>query len=311
MSTQAPAEHDRLAATNDGEDARSEKPGRSKKPKDPSAVRPWVIVLLSVVGGLLALLWLSPFWFIVVNSFKTYGNIIADAAGFPDPPTTDNYPFAWESANFVSAIFNSVIITVLSVGSMIVIGALAAWRMARMPHRINKLIFFVFVSAMIVPFQTIMIPIVKITSDLNLLNTRPGLIMVYIGLGMPLTVFFLHGFVTSSVPLSLEEAARIDGASPWQTFRYIVLPHLTPFMQLCVLFGVIYILAEFDSIAMTTQGGPGDLTMNLPFLIYRTVFFSFDVGRGSAMGVVLVVITIIFATMLIRLMGRIMEGSTK
>ena len=245
MSTQAPAEHDRLAATNDGEDARSEKPGRSKKPKDPSAVRPWVIVLLSVVGGLLALLWLSPFWFIVVNSFKTYGNIIADAAGFPDPPTTDNYPFAWESANFVSAIFNSVIITVLSVGSMIVIGALAAWRMARMPHRINKLIFFVFVSAMIVPFQTIMIPIVKITSDLNLLNTRPGLIMVYIGLGMPLTVFFLHGFVTSSVPLSLEEAARIDGASPWQTFRYIVLPLLRPMLATLAILHTFWIWNDF------------------------------------------------------------------
>lgn len=109
----------------------------------------------------------------------------------------------------------------------------------------------------------------------------------------------------------VREAGRVDGASQRQEFRYIVLPHLTPFMQLCVLFGVIYILAEFDSIAMTTQGGPGDLTMNLPFLIYRTVFFSFDIGRGSAMGVVLVVITIIFATMLIRLMGRIMEGSTK
>jgi len=109
----------------------------------------------------------------------------------------------------------------------------------------------------------------------------------------------------------VREAGRVDGASQWQEFRYIVMPHLKPFMQLSVLFGVIYILAEFDSIAMTTQGGPGDQTMNLPYLIYRTVFFSFDIGRASAMGVVLVVVTIIFATLLIRLMGRIMEGSGK
>ncbi len=69
------------------------------------------------------------------------------------------------------------------------------------------------------------------------------------------------------------------------------LPHLKPFMQLCLLFGVIYILVEFDSIAMTTQGGPGDATMNLPYLIYRTLFYGYDVGHAAAMGVVLVVVT--------------------
>jgi len=109
----------------------------------------------------------------------------------------------------------------------------------------------------------------------------------------------------------VREAGRVDGASQWQEFRFIVLPHLKPFMQLSLLFGVIYVLAEFDSIAMTTQGGPGDQTMNLPYLIYRTVFFSYDIGRAAAMGVVLVVITFIFATLLIRLMGRLMEGSGK
>jgi polyol transport system permease protein len=107
----------------------------------------------------------------------------------------------------------------------------------------------------------------------------------------------------------VREAGRVDGASGLQEFRFIVLPHLKPFMQLSLLFGIIYILAEFDSIAMTTQGGPGDQTMNLPYLIYRTVFFSYDIGRAAAMGVVLVVITFIFATLLIRLMGRLMEGS--
>ena len=107
----------------------------------------------------------------------------------------------------------------------------------------------------------------------------------------------------------VREAGRVDGASGRQEFRYIVLPHLKPFMQLCVLFGVIYILAEFDSIAMTTQGGPGDQPMNLPYLIYRTVFYANDVGHAAAMGVMLVAITFVFATYLIRLLGRLMEGS--
>lgn len=107
----------------------------------------------------------------------------------------------------------------------------------------------------------------------------------------------------------VREAGRVDGASGRQEFRFIVLPHLKPFMQLCLLFGVIYIFAEFDSIAMTTQGGPGDKTLNLPYLIYRTVFYANDVGHAAAMGVMLVALTFVFATYLIRMLGRLMEGS--
>ena len=110
------------------------------------ARRPGMIAL-AVIGGILALVWLSPFWFVAINSFKEFGAILKDAAGWPNPFILDNYPTAWESAMFVSAFMNSLIITVVSVASMILIGALAAWRMARMPHRVNKLIFFVFVSA--------------------------------------------------------------------------------------------------------------------------------------------------------------------
>jgi sorbitol/mannitol transport system permease protein len=107
----------------------------------------------------------------------------------------------------------------------------------------------------------------------------------------------------------VREAGRVDGVTTLQEFRFIVLPHLRRYMQLGILLGTIYILSEFDSIAMTTQGGPGDATMNLPYLIYRTVFYAYDVGHAAAMGVVVVVITYIFATFLIRMLGRLMEGN--
>jgi sorbitol/mannitol transport system permease protein len=107
----------------------------------------------------------------------------------------------------------------------------------------------------------------------------------------------------------VREASRVDGASPWQEFRLIVLPHLRGYMQLGILLGTIYVLSEFDSIAMTTQGGPGTATMTLPYLIYRTVFYGYDVGHAAAMGVLVVVLTFIFATYLIRLLGRLMAGN--
>lgn len=107
----------------------------------------------------------------------------------------------------------------------------------------------------------------------------------------------------------VREASRVDGASPWQEFRLIVLPHLKGYMQLGILLGTIYVLSEFDSIAMTTQGGPGSASMTLPYLIYRTVFYGFDVGHAAAMGVLVVVLTFIFATFLIRMLGRLMAGN--
>jgi sorbitol/mannitol transport system permease protein len=107
----------------------------------------------------------------------------------------------------------------------------------------------------------------------------------------------------------VREAGRVDGASSWQEFRLIVLPHLKGYMQLGILLGTIYILSEFDTIAMTTQGGPGNATMNLPFLIYRTVFYGYDVGHAAAMAVVMVVIVYLFAVNLIRLLGRLMVGN--
>ena len=203
------------------------------------------MVILSAITAILALLWLSPFWFVTSNSFKEFGEILKDAAGWPDPFTLDNYPTAWASAGFVSAFFNSLFVTFFAVLLMIGIGAMAAWRLARMPHRVNKLIFYLFVSAMIIPFQTIMIPIVQIVSDLHLLDSRIGLTLVYLGLGMPLTVFFLHGFVSTSVPQSLEEAARIDGASSWQTFRFIVLPLLRPMLATLAILHTFWIWNDF------------------------------------------------------------------
>lgn len=107
----------------------------------------------------------------------------------------------------------------------------------------------------------------------------------------------------------VREAAKVDGASPWQEFKFIVLPHLKSYMQLGVLLGTIYILAEFDTISMTTQGGPGTATTNLPWLIYQKIFYGYDVGHAAAMGVIVVVLTYLFATNFIRLLGQLMRGN--
>src|SRR6266536_5377814 len=106
----------------------------------------------------------------------------------------------------------------------------------------------------------------------------------------------------------IREAARMDGVSPIQEFRYIVLPHLNRFIQLGGLLGSVYIVQEFDSIYMTTQGGPGTSSTNLPFLIYQIAFAKKDVGESSALGVMVVILTIIATQYLLRVLTKLTEG---
>ncbi|WP_328613691.1 sugar ABC transporter permease [Amycolatopsis sp. NBC_00355] len=100
------------------------------------------------------------------------------------------------------------------------------------------------------------------------------------------------------------EAASVDGASRWRTFVSITLPHLSRFLQLATLLGAIYIVNSFDAIFLMTQGGPGVSSTNLPYYIYQRAFEGFDVGQSSAMGVIVVILTMIVATFALRLMFR-------
>jgi len=101
------------------------------------------------------------------------------------------------------------------------------------------------------------------------------------------------------------EAATVDGAGPWATFRSITLPHLRQFIELGILLGSIFIVQTFDAIFMITQGGPGQATTNLPYFIYQQTFRAFDVGEAAAAGVLVVVATIGIATFALRLISRL------
>src|ERR687890_1713879 len=108
---------------------------------------------------------------------------------------------------------------------------------------------------------------------------------------------------------SILEAARVDGATALQSFRYLTLPHLRQFIELGVVLGSIYIVQTFDSIFMITQGGPGTSTTNLPFELYQRAFRAFDVGQAAALGVIVVGLTIIFATYALRVISRLFTDS--
>ncbi|MER5457187.1 sugar ABC transporter permease [Micromonospora sp. NPDC002389] len=101
------------------------------------------------------------------------------------------------------------------------------------------------------------------------------------------------------------EAARVDGAGPWQTFTRITLPYLRPYLELGALLGAIYLVQTFDAVFTITQGGPGRATTNLPYEIYLTTFRKFEYGEAAAAGVVVVIGTIVVATFALRLLSSL------
>jgi polyol transport system permease protein len=112
-----------------------------------------------------------------------------------------------------------------------------------------------------------------------------------------------------SQPKDIVEAAGVDGAKPLSIFRELTLPHLRRYIELGVVLGAIYLINEFDAIYMMTQGGPGISSANLPFYIYQRAFLGFEVGQAAAMGVVVVVMTIIVATFALRLIFKSFSGT--
>ena len=205
-------------------------------------VRTYLVVEIIII--LVGLLFLAPFYFVLANAVKPFGAIIENAASFPESFYWQNFAEAWRVVQFPRVLMNSLIVTSFSIGGMVIMGAMAAWRMVRRPHWVSRAMFVLYVAAMVIPFQSVMIPMVKVASVLNMINTRYGVIMIYFGFGMPLTVFLLHGFV-KSVPRELEESAYIDGCTTWQSFFRIVLPLLQTMVVTVIILQTLWIWNDF------------------------------------------------------------------
>lgn len=137
--------------------------------------------------------------------------------------------------------------------------------------------------------------------QLDILTDAPmaGIAMFLVWRWTPFMVLILLAGLQSRKPDVLE-AASVDGAGAWATFRYMTLPHMRPYLELAALFGSIYLVQEFDAIFMMTAGGLG--TTNLPYAVYKTFYMANDYGLASALGVIVVIGTIIIATFTLRVL---------
>lgn len=209
--------------------------------------RDWVLVGLWISLFIVAIIWIAPFVFIVFTSLKSTAQVTTTSAFAPPAdPQFVNYLKAWARGRFDITFVNSAIITAIKVPLGLMISAMAAYALAKIPMRFGKLILLLVLFGTMIPFQVMLAPIFTLVNGLGLIDTYPGVILPYLAFGIPYQVFILYGFFRA-IPHELSEAARIDGASHFTTFRRVFLPVSLP--VLAALF-ILDFVATWNEFAM-------------------------------------------------------------
>ncbi|MFE0556238.1 carbohydrate ABC transporter permease [Paenibacillus sp. NPDC058910] len=268
------------------------------------------ISIFSIIILLASILWLMPLVLIFFNSFKPYNDMMQNFLALPARWSQDKYIETWVTFDFSLLVSNTLLYTVLSVAGIILFAPMAAYKLARTKSIVSKICFMLIIMPMMVPFQSYMISLTKLVSNVNLTGTKPGYIIVSIGLLMPLAVFMIHGFV-KNVPIELEESADIDGAGRIRMYFTIVLPLLTPILTTVV---VLDTLAAWNDI-ITNQlivGGKAS-AINLQNALYMRFSAQTSDWEHALPGIVMSMIPslIFFVAMQKHIVGGITAGAVK
>ncbi|MBR4123839.1 MAG: carbohydrate ABC transporter permease, partial [Clostridia bacterium] len=185
--------------------------------------------LFFVILLIFSVLFLFPVFIVLINSFKLKFSIASSPFMLPTNETftgLSNYVVGIKNTGFPLAFFWSLFITVFSVAAIIIFTSMTAWYITRVKNALNSLIYYSLVFSMIVPFQMVMFTMSKTANVLGLDNPL-GIILIYLGFGAGLSVFMFSGFI-KTVPVTIEEAATIDGCNTFEVYWKVVFPVLKP-----------------------------------------------------------------------------------
>lgn len=269
-------------------------------------IKTWILSIAALAVGIV---FVSPLYLVFVNSVKTVREIYLSPLGLPVEISWNNFGRVMEKINFGQALKNSLLFVVFGVAGLLVICSMAAYRLARHRTRVNKFVYLLLVSSILVPFQTVMIPLIKIIASIGLYNTRIGVLLAYYGYGIPFAVFLFYGFL-SSIPREIEEAALIDGGSLFQVYRCIILPLLKP---ICVTVAVLDVLWIYNDFLLPFVLISDNELRTLPLVMY-TFFTAYERPWDLAMASLTMVLTpaiIMFVILQKQITGGIVSGAVK
>ena len=228
-----------------------------------------IIEIITILGALIMLL---PFWILLITAFKNGDELLTTPAIAPSThPTLTNFTALFSDqtgqGNIFQALLSSVLITVGSIIGLVVLGSLAAYVFARSTRRWSTRAYYLFVIAIILPTQLGTLPLYIGAQRLGLVGTPWGMVLIYTGILLPLSVFLYAGFFRA-LPRDYEEAASMDGASPFQVFRRVIFPLMSPATgTVAILAGLIVWNDFFTSLIFLN----GSKYQTLPVMTYNFV----------------------------------------
>ena len=188
-------------------------------------------IATETVSQVLLTIWsiivIVPFLWTILSSLKTTKQILSDPFGLPDTPHWENYVNAWNDAEIGRFFFNTVIVVACACFLVMVLGAMLSYVLARFKFIGNKLVYNIMLLSLMFPMFLAIVPLFFVLQNMQLLNTLPGLIIVYVAFALPFTMFFLYSFFRQ-LPQDVYEAAKVDGAGEWRTFFNVMLPMAAP-----------------------------------------------------------------------------------
>ena len=196
-----------------------------------------VLIIMTVVA-------IAPILWMLSSSLKSFSEFSLNPWLWPRDWQWANYLEVWKNANFSLYFLNSLIMVSGSVSLMICVGSMAGYALARYKFRARDSVLYYFISGQIVPGQVVLVPLFIMIRFLGMLNTRQGLILIYMAASMPFVVFMMQGFFRT-VPIELEEAARMDGAGEFRIFWQIMLPLVSPGIGTLAIFQGMFVWNDF------------------------------------------------------------------
>lgn len=248
---------------------------------------------------------------VVIASFKTNSEIFRDVFKLPEVWQWQNYAKAWNAANFALYFRNSVIVTFSAVVLILAVSAPAAYVLSRIEFRGRGLVTTIFIAGMGIPVLLLLIPLFVIVTRMGIVNTLPGLILIYVTVAIPFTVYILTGFF-GSLPKELEEAGKSDGCNDYEIFGRIMLPLASPGLITAAIFNGISIWNEYLLVLVFV--GDGDkrtLALGLYSLQNAMQYTGDWAGLFAGVCIVMVPTIILFIVLSERMISGITMGAVK
>jgi raffinose/stachyose/melibiose transport system permease protein len=209
-----------------------------------SAGKKIFITVSIVVMALYVVLIAYPLWNMVISSFKTNRAILSTPFALPEEVSFSNYGTVWVDRGFSRYFVNSLVYTAVALAVVLLFGSMASYGISRYRYRLSTLLYMLFLSGIMLPLKAAIIPLFLLIKTLGLINNPVSVILIFIAMGLPSTVFILAGFM-KGIPLELEYAAKIDGCNDFAIYRKVIMPMVTPAIALVTIYNSVPIWNDF------------------------------------------------------------------